>query len=71
MAYQGGGKCTSFTISKSRDRTEHKKDEDKSTFDYKINENETVSNDNQDKEIYKTEKDEKHGNSKVIQIVPK
>ena len=65
------GSALPLPLAQSHDRTEHEKDEDKSTFGYKINGNETVSNDNQDAEINKTEKDEKNVYSKVFQVVPK
>ena len=55
MAFQGRGKCISFNNSKFHDKSEHEEDEENSILDYKIDENETDSNDNQDAEINKTE----------------
>ena len=66
LAYQGGGKGTFFNTSKSHDKIEHLEDEEKSTLDYKLDENETYSNDNQDAKINTIENDEKHVNSKVF-----
>ena len=54
LAYHGRRKCTSFKISKSLDKTEHEEDEEESTLDYNLDEND--SNGNQDAEIFKTEK---------------